>query len=152
PEANYHKMTVAELSAMTPALQWPRMLEGMGVSGTYPINVGQPDFVKAVDGMIASVPLADWKTYLRWHLAHNASDYLSSSFVNEDFDFFGRTMTGTKELRPRWKRARDFVDGSIGEALGQLYVERAFTPQAKARALAMVQNLRAELHDRLEHL
>jgi putative endopeptidase len=152
PEANYHKMTVDELAGMTPALHWPRMLEGMGVTGAYPINVGQPDFVKAVDGMIASVPLADWKTYLRWHLLDSSADLLGSSFVNEHFEFFGRTLTGATALRPRWKRARDLVDDSIGEALGQLYVERAFTPQAKARALAMVQNLRAELRDRLTHL
>jgi putative endopeptidase len=152
PEANYHKMTVDELAAMSPALQWPRMLEGMGVSGRYPVNVGQPDFVKAVDGMIASVPLADWRTYLRWHLVNSTSDLLSSSFVNEHFDFYGRTLTGATELRPRWKRARDLVDGAIGEALGQLYVERTFTPQAKARALALVENLRAELRDRLTHL
>jgi len=152
PEANYHKMTVDELSKMTPALQWPRFLDGMGIVDRGAINVGQPDFVKQVNAMMASVPVADWRTYMRWHVVRQGADLLSSPFVNESFDFYGRTLTGAKELRPRWKRARDLVDGSIGEALGQLYVERTFTPQAKQRALKMVENLRAELRDRLTHL
>ncbi|HET9327829.1 MAG TPA: M13 family metallopeptidase [Candidatus Eisenbacteria bacterium] len=152
PEANYHKMTVDELSTLTPALQWPRLLDGMGITERSAINVGQPEFVKQVNTMMTTVPVADWRAYMRWHVVRQAADLLSSPFVNESFDFYGRTLNGTKEIRPRWKRARDLVDGSIGEALGQLYVERTFTPQAKTRALQLVENLRAELRDRLTKL
>src|SRR5262249_19351698 len=115
PEANYHKMTVDSLGTLTPALSWPRMLDGMGVADRRPVNVGQPDFLKQVNTMMASVPLADWKTYLRWHVLTDAAELLSSDFVNENFDFYGRTLNGTKEIRPRWKRSRDLVDGAIGE-------------------------------------
>jgi putative endopeptidase len=152
PEANYHKMSVDELSSLAPTLQWPRLLDDMGIADRHAINVGQPEFVKQVDAMVKSVPLNDWRTYLRWHAIRSCADLLSADFVNESFDFYGRTLTGARELRPRWKRARDLVDGSIGDALGQLYVERTFTPQAKARALKMVEHLRAELRDRLQHL
>jgi len=152
PEASYHKMSVDSLAAMTPGLSWNRLLNGMGIADRRPLNVGQPEFMKQVSGMMTSVPIADWRTYLRWHLVNNWAELLSSAYVNEHFDFYGRTLTGATELRPRWKRARDLVDGSIGEALGQLYVAKTFTPEAKARALALVTNLRAELRDRIQHL
>jgi predicted metalloendopeptidase len=99
----------------------------MGIADRSAINVGQPEFIKAVNGMMTTVPVADWRTYLRWHVVHQSSDFLSSPFVNENFAFYGKTLNGTLEMRPRWKRGRDFVDGSIGEALGQLYVARTFT-------------------------
>jgi putative endopeptidase len=102
--------------------------------------------------MMKEVPLQDWKTYLRWHLARGAADYLSSAFVNEKFNFSGRTLTGAREQRPRWKRVLQTVDGGIGEALGELYVEKAFSPQAKARALELVENLRSALRDRIKEL
>jgi putative endopeptidase len=116
------------------------------------VIVGQPDFIKQVDAMMGTVPLSDWKVYLRWHLAEGAADELSSDFVNASFDFRGRVLTGVTELRPRWKRSLALVDGTIGEALGQLYVARTFGPEAKARAKTMVDNLRAELRDRLQNL
>jgi putative endopeptidase len=102
--------------------------------------------------MVATLPLADWKTYLRWHWAHANAQYLSSDWVNADFDFFGKTLSGQQVMRPRWKRARRWVDQGVGEDLGQLYVAKAFPPDAKARALKMVENLRAELRDRIQHL
>ncbi len=102
--------------------------------------------------MAKDVPLKDWKTYLRWDAIHGAAPYLSSPFVNENFAFFGRELFGQKELRLRWKRVMGAVDGEIGEALGQLYVERAFPPEAKAKALAMVMNLKAALGDRIRTL
>jgi putative endopeptidase len=102
--------------------------------------------------MLASVPLADWKTYLRWHLVHDAAPLLSSTFVNENFDFYGTTLQGTKELRPRWKRCVSATDHDLGEALGQKYVEKAFPPEAKAAALQMVHNLMAALRADMETL
>jgi hypothetical protein len=102
--------------------------------------------------MMTSTPIADWQTYLRWHLLRSSADDLSSAFVNEAFDFYGRTLTGATQMRPRWKRASDKVDGNIGEALGQLYVAKAFSPQAKERALKLVENMRAELRERIKNL
>ena len=91
------------------------------------------------------MPLADWKTYLRWHVLHASAQALSSKFVNEDFDFYGRTLTGTKELQPRWRRCSGATDRLLGEALGQKYVAQAFPPEAKEQARQMVQNLVAAL-------
>jgi putative endopeptidase len=152
PEANYHKMTLDSLSSITPGIAWSRMLDDMSVTDRRPVVVGQPEFFKQVSTMITSTPVADWQTYLRWHVLRNSADDLSSAFVNEAFDFYGRTLTGATQMRPRWKRASDKVDGNIGEALGQLYVAKAFSPAAKARALKLVENMRAELRDRIKNL
>ena len=152
PEANYHKMTLDSLASITPGLAWNRFLDDMQVADRRPVVVGQPEFFKQVSTMMTSTPIADWQTYLRWHLLRSSADDLSSAFVNEAFDFYGRTLTGATQMRPRWKRASDKVDGNIGEALGQLYVAKAFSPQAKERALKLVENLRAELRERIKNL
>ena len=151
-EANYHKMSLDTLAALTPAISWTRLYLGMGITDQRPVNVAQPGFLKQVDVMMTSVPVADWKTYLRWNVLNAAGDLLSSGFVNEDFDFNGRILTGATQLKPRWKRSLEMVDGNVGEALGQLYVAKAFTPAAKARASQLVANLRAELRERIQHL
>ena len=152
PEATYHKMSLDTLQALTPAMPWVRLYAGMHVTDTRAVNVAQPDFFREVDAMVGAVPLGDWKTYLRWHVAHNSAPFLSSNFVNEDFDFYGKTLSGAKVLRPRWKRARGWVDNFVGEALGQLYVAKAFSPEAKARAKVMIEDLRTELSARIDAL
>jgi len=151
-EANYHRMSIDSLNAMAPALGFARLQASLGVTDTHPLNVAQPEFVKEVNTMVTAVPLADWKTYLRWHWAHANAQFLSSDWVNTDFAFFGKTLSGQQVMRPRWKRARRWVDQGVGEDLGQLYVAKAFPPDSKARALHMVENLRAELRDRIQHL
>jgi putative endopeptidase len=152
PEATYHKMNTGELNSLAPNISWNKYFTDIGLPDPGSVNVGQPDFLKEVGVMMKEVPLQDWKTYLRWHLARDAADYLSSAFVNEKFNFSGRTLTGAREQRPRWKRVLQTVDGGIGEALGELYVEKAFSPQAKARALELVENLRSALRDRIKEL
>jgi putative endopeptidase len=152
PDATYHKMTFDELGTLTPNISWAKMYEQMGISDRGPVVIGMPDFMKAVDGMMTSVSIPDWKTYLRWHVINGAADALSSDFVNAAFDFRGRVLTGATEIQPRWKRSLRAVDGGVGEALGQLYVAKTFGPEAKARAKKMVDNLRAELRDRLQNL
>ncbi len=152
PVATYHKMTLDTLAALTPAISWPRLYSGMGLKDSGPVNVAQPGFFSELNTMVDAVPLADWRTYLRWHLAHTTASLLSSDFVNEDFDFYGRTLNGVTAMRPRWKRARGIVDDSVGEALGELYVARNFAPAAKERARKLVEDLRAELHDRIQNL
>ena len=152
PNAVYHMMPLDSLAALTPAIAWPRLFTAMGAPYEGPVNIGQPQFFRTLDGMVAEVPLADWKTYLRWHVANASAEFLGADFVNANFDFYGKTLNGVPALQPRWKRARGYVDGAVGEALGQLYVKKYFTPAAKARALEMIENMRAELKDRIERL
>jgi len=145
PEAIYHKMTIADVQAMTPNLSWQVYFHAAGSAPLAELNIGQPEFFKVLNGMMASVSLNDWKTYLRWHLLDSVAFALSDPFVQENFNFKGRILTGAKELRPRWKRCAVATDQNIGEALGQLYVQKYFPPEAKARSLAMVHNLVAAL-------
>ena len=152
PAANYHRMTPADLQALTTHFMWADYLRETGFPDIAAINLGQPKFFQQLDQMLQSVPLADWKTYLRWHLVHESASLLSSKFVNENFDFYGRTLQGTMELRPRWKRCVTATDHDLGEALGQKYVEKAFPPQAKAAALQMVHNLMAALRADMDTL
>jgi putative endopeptidase len=152
PEANYHKMTVAELKELTPHFDWTQYLAARNVTNVQYVNVGQPDFFKATDKLLASQPVEDWKMYLRWQLLNSSASLLSSPFVNEDFDFNGRVLSGTKELLPRWKRCTQGADNVLGEAVGQFYVQKTFTPQARLRAQTMVKNLLDALRDDISTL
>ena len=152
PEASYHRMPYDSLAVVAPQMGWDRMFAAMGITGRPPVNVGQPEFLKKVDAMVSSTPLADWKTYLRWQLINASAEYLGTALVNENFAFNGRVLTGATELRPRWRRSIVIVDRNVGEALGPLFVAQAFTPAARERARKMVADLRAELRDRIQHL
>ncbi len=149
PNKNYHKFAGDALAARTPALPWPVYFAGRQVSGPAYEIVGQPEFFDAVNRLVAQRPLADWQVYLRWHLVHGSAAYLPVAIEQEHFNFCGKTLSGQPEQEPRWKRAAHFIDGSIGEALGQLYVEQYFPPAAKARMNELVDNLKAVFHDRL---
>jgi putative endopeptidase len=152
PKAIYHPMMLVGLEALAPEFSWRRYFTDVGLPEPGLLSVGQPEFVKEEGRMIADVPLSDWQAYLRWRLIDGVAEYLSRPFVEEDFDFSGKVIRGTKELEPRWKRVIRAVDENIGEALGQLFVARAFPPQAKQRAIELVGNLEASLKDRIEHL
>lgn len=152
PEKIYHKMSVADAQALTPHLSWTAYFQAVGGPALSEINIGQPDFFKALDGLLAGVSLPDWKTYYRWHLLHRSAGLLSEPFVQENFAFNGRILTGSKEIRPRWKRCTSATDQQLGEALGQVYVQKYFPPEAKARALQLVHNLLAALRDDLQTL
>ena len=152
PERNYHPMQLAQLAQLTPHLSWKDYFKELGAPGMASADIGQLDFFKQVDAAAASVPLADWKTYLRWHLLHAVATALPAKVVDENFSFYGRPLGGAKQLRPRWQRCVQATDGELGEALGQDYVKGHFPPEAKAKALAMVKNLIAALHDDLSTL
>ena len=152
PEANYHPMIKTQLLEMTPDFDWGRYFRGIGLPEIGKVNVGQPDFFKVADKLLTSTPIDDWKTYLRWHVVNAASNTLSSKFVQESFNFNGKFLQGTTEMLPRWKRCVASTDRALGEALGQLYVSKTFTPQAKERARMMVANLVAALRDDLTTL
>ena len=152
PQKNYNKMKQAELQALMPDFNWADYFKEIKLAAPGDINVGQPDFFKAADEVFKSVSVDDWKTYLRWHLLHAMAPTLSSDFVNENFRFFEATLRGTKQIKPRWKRVVAKTDEELGESLGKLYVAEHFPPEAKARALEMVNNLKEALADRIKTL
>ncbi len=151
PNATYHPMTLAAFDSMAPNVGMASMLAAWNAPTIASLNVAQPDFFKAANAMLVSVPLDDWKTYLRWHYVSRAAPWLSSAFVNEDFKY-QQTQTGAKELLPRWKRCLGITDRQMGEAVGQAYVAVTFSPEAKARALAMVKNMESVLSARIDSL
>ena len=150
PDKNYHKFTGDELATNTPALPWKVYFTGLNLAGPAYEIVGQPEFFSALNQLMQSRPLADWKVYLRWHLLDASAPYLPAAFVRENFNFYGKILSGQPEQEPRWKRAAHVIDGTIGEALGRLYVEKYFPPAAKARMNELVENLKSVFHDRLE--
>jgi putative endopeptidase len=152
PYASYHKMAVADLAKYTGDTDWPGFFRGTGAPEFSEVNFQQPDFFKKFAAELSSVPLADWQAYLRWHLGHHESAYLSEPFVQENFHFYSEILSGTSKILPRWKRVVAEVDGDIGEALGQLYVAEYFPPEAKARVLKLVSDLRAALREDLATL
>jgi putative endopeptidase len=152
PEKTYHKMTLADLSAMTPDFDWPHYFKAVGRADLKEVNVGQPDFFKALDSQLNARALNDWKAYYRWHVLNANASALPDKFVDEEFAFRGKTLTGAKEIQPRWRRCTQATDRALGEALGQFYVQKYFPADAKAHALAMVHNLIAALHDDLQTL
>ncbi|MEJ2007655.1 MAG: M13 family metallopeptidase [Acidobacteriota bacterium] len=152
PDKTYHKMSMGQLKTLTPNFQWPVYFQEVGHPTIPSVDVAQPEFFKEVSQLLKSVPLADWKTYLRWHLIHAAAPALSSNFVEANFDFYGRTLEGTKKMLPRWQRCVRATDNELGFALGKEYVKKYFPPEAKARAQKMVQNLIAALREDLKTL
>ncbi len=143
----YHKMSAAELKNVMPNFNWATYIKKLGVPKFTEINVAHPDFFKGVDPLLKSVSIDDWKTYLRWHLVRDESDALSAPFVNESFNFYGKFLNGTKEMQPRWRRCVVATDQNLGEALGEVYVKKAFPPEAKARMKELVNNLIAALRE-----
>jgi predicted metalloendopeptidase len=152
PLKTYHKMTVADVQELMPDFSWKNYFVAVGHSDLRELNVGQPEFFKALNAQLAAAPLEDWKTYLRWRLADTTAPGLSEKFVTADFDFHDKELRGTKAILPRWKRCVQATDRNLGEALGEVYVQKYFPPEAKAHALEMVHNLIAALHDDLQTL
>jgi len=140
-EKLYNPMDVAAATKATPGIDWSRYFAGLGVPDTRRMVLGQPDYFVAVGKAIQAESLATWKDYLKLRAIDGFSPYLSSAFVNEQFDFYGRTLTGTPQLKPRWKRALGELEGSVGDLLGKEYVARHFPPEAKRRMDELVQNL-----------
>ncbi len=145
PEKNYNKMTLAEMKALTPDWSWEKYLQAVGAPPLTAMNIGQPDFFKEANHQLTATSIADWKIYIRWHLLRAYSPTLSDNFVQANFDFYGKTLAGTKEIQPRWKRCVQATNANLGEALGEVYVQKYFPPAAKAHAKEMVNNLIAAL-------
>jgi len=152
PTAQNNKRTISQLRTLTPNFSWPDYLAARGIPRTPVVNIAQLKFFEGMDRMLKSVPLADWKTDLRWRVLHQAAPRVSSKFVNEDFEFFGKTLTGAKELQPRWRRCVLAADSLLGEPLGQVYVDKQFPPEARARMQTMIDNLVSAYRDRLQKI
>ncbi len=150
PIANYHKFPIADLSTNYPALPLKFYLDSAGVENANYVIIGQPAFFASLDKMIQERPLSDWKTYLRWHLVHASAPYLHAEAENESFAFFGTVLHGQPAQEPRWQRSARTIDSSIGEALGQLYVEKYFPPAARTSMIELVKNLKSVFRGRLE--
>ena len=149
PIANYHKFTVAELPEKTAPLPWKTYLATTGLTKLSDLVVEQPEFLAALGKLMKERPIADWKVYLRWHLLHSSAPYLHGAAEKESFAFYGTVLRGQPVQEPRWQRAAHVIDGTIGEALGQLYVEKYFPPAAKGRMDELIGNLKAVFLDRL---
>jgi putative endopeptidase len=152
PDKNYNKLSRADLLARDPAIPWKTYLLDRGLENLPYAVVGQPEFFDAVNKLLNQRPLSDWKVYLRWHVLHGSAPYLQRAVADENFAFFGQVLSGQPQQEPRWKRAAHVIDGSIGEALGELYVRKYFPPEAKARMNELVDNLRAVFRDHLKQV
>jgi endothelin-converting enzyme/putative endopeptidase len=141
PQKVYHKMDLTELQRLSPLFAWNAYFAKTGVPAPASLNVTTPDFFRTMNTELKKENLKKWKAYLRWHLLHANAPFLSQPFVDAGFDFYGKTLAGAQRILPRWKRCVSYVDDDLGEALGQAYVERAFPPEAKQRALRMVKQI-----------
>jgi putative endopeptidase len=152
--ANYNKMPTADLAGKVAVFPLARYLADRGIAGpaAADVIVGQPKFFEGLQAQLASRPPADWRIYLRYHVLRAAAPYLAAPFEAEQFRFYGTVLRGTPAMEPRWQRSARVIDGAIGEALGQLYVERYYPPEAKARMDEMIGNVTAVMRDRLQKL
>ena len=142
-QKTYNKLNRVDLQALAPTFDWASWATGAKVPAPViaEVVVGQPSFLEGLETLLVADQLEAWKNWLRWQVVRSGSPYLSSDFVNANFEFYGRTLSGTDELRPRWKRGVGFVEGAMGEAVGRIYVRTEFPPQSKERMTELIGNL-----------
>ena len=152
PYKTKHIMKVADLKSLAPNFDWNAYFSASQVPPFEILNVDDPSFLKELNSQLGSSSMADWKSYLRYHLANSRAPYLSSAFVSENFDFYRKYLRGAKELQPRWKRCVQYVDDQLGEALGQEYVRKTFPPELKAATVTMTQQIEDAMAVRIQQL
>ena len=152
PVSNYNKTNLAGVQKLAPTFDWVTYFKGIGLAKTEEINVGQPKFISGMAVLLNSTPVDQWKTYLRWNIVNEAAPFLSADFEKQNFAFYGTVLSGKTQQRPRWKRVLSETSRSLGEAVGQLYVEKYFPPKAKERMVILVDNLKAALKERITGL
>jgi len=152
PIKNYNKMTLAMLKDSVPGFEWDLFFKTLGLENPGDINVGQVKFFKGISDLMDKVDMATWKAYLTWNLLDASANFLSKDFVEQNFDFYGKTLSGQQQMRPRWKQVLGVVSGGLGEALGQLYVEEYFPASSKKRMVQLVNNLREAFGQRIDKL
>jgi endothelin-converting enzyme/putative endopeptidase len=152
PHNLFHKMKTGEFQALTPAFAWGEYFSTTQVPDTSVVNVTEPAFYKEVQVLLKSRSIADWQTYLRWHLVHSKAPYLSSPFVNANFEFYNKQLRGQEQLAPRWRRCVRYVDMQLGEALGQVFVAKTFSADTKARAQLMTKQVEDAMESEIRQL
>ena len=152
PYKLFHVMTRAELKASTPGFDWDAYLREQGVPRVASLNLSEPAFFKELARLIGAESLDKWKTYLRWHVAHARAPYLSQAFVDADFDFYRKTLRGVAQDQPRWKKCASLVDRNLGDALGQVYVAKTFSPATKAKTVEMTKHVEEAMADEIDKL
>ncbi|MGH9522955.1 MAG: M13 family metallopeptidase, partial [Terriglobales bacterium] len=152
PHNLFHKVDFKGLQELTPDFDWAAYEKAVGLPQQNSFNVTQPAFYKEVEVQLKSRSLGDLKTYLRWHVLHAAAPFISEPFVMENFNFFSKTLHGTPQLRPRWKRCVSLVDGQLGDALGQEFVRRAFSPELKQKTVTMTKQIEQAMADDINSL
>ena len=150
PAANYHKMSYDDLKAQYPGIDWDYFFTTLGLEGVKEVDMGQPEFFKEVEAVLADADIEDEKAYMEWQVIDNAATKLTKALDDEHFAFFGKVLSGRQEQQPWWKRATSTVSGVLGEALGQLYVEKYFPAEAKERMVNLVKNLQIALGERID--
>lgn len=152
PYKLYNKLSLTQLNEKTPGVEWKSLLKKMGVSNQDTVLVAQPEFMASLVEMFKSVPIEQWKVYLKWHMLSGMAPYLSNDFSQESFNFNGKIMRGQQEQKPRWKRVLSVVDGAVGEQLGKMYTDKYFTTEAKNRMMELVNNLETAFEHRIKNL
>ncbi len=152
PDATYHKVGIAGLKEISPEIDWTAFFSVIGCPDIEELNVHQPRFFTELGRMLSTTGVEGWKLFLHWKVITTLSPFLDSRFENENFAFYGKILNGQPRMKPRWKRVLATVNFALGDAVGRLYVERYFPPEAKNRMLALVENLRETFRSRIEHL
>ena len=152
PKKTYHKMPLKKLAKIAPALSWPRYLRALGMKPPRSVNVMQPAFMSAASAMLEHMPLEAWRAYLSWHVIAAASSFLSEPFVEANFDFYGRVLTGATKMKPLWRRSLAMTNAALGEAVGKRYVAHYFPPASKRLINELVENVFAAYEERLKNL
>ncbi|MFP3859548.1 MAG: M13 family metallopeptidase [Bacteroidales bacterium] len=152
PHNTYHKFQLDEIKQKFPNFDWENYFDELNIEAPKEINVRQPDFFAEANTMLEEISVEDWKTYLTWNLLNSSAPYLTDDFVQTHFDFYGKVMQGTEEMRERWRRVLDVTNSSLGDAIGQKFVEKHFPPEAKEKMEVLVENLRKAFAQRIEKL
>lgn len=152
PNAVYHLMTQEEFQKLTPSIQWKNFFQVVNPPKFTQVNVAQPEFMQAVNGFMTDISINDWKTYLRWHLVDSTASYLSAKFVDQNFEFNNKYLSGAKEQQPRWIKVVSATHKYLGEAVGQEFVRKHFSPESKKRVLEILKNISGALSDRIDTL
>ena len=152
PYKSKNKMSVADLSKLTPNFDWREYFLALNAPAFDVVNVGAPAFFKEFNTLLAAESIDNWKIYLRYHVANSFAPYLSRSFVQENFDFYRKYLRGAKEMQPRWKRCVQYTDDNLGDALGQAYVRKVFPPELKASTTDMVRRIEDAMEQRIRDL
>jgi len=152
PQKTYHKMNLEGLQKISNEINWAAHFQSIGLQHPGDFIVGQPDFVTELSKMVKEVSVDDWKLYLKWQVVNKLSNYLPSTFERQNFDFYGKTLSGQLAQRPRWKRVQGATGNALSEAIGQMYVQKYFPAEAKKRMIELVSNLRVSLGERISQL